>query len=124
MKHFNYAASGKKRKKSHIFEKELIKSVRDKTSGRAISAQHLEPAPFHTAHSINGLPGCSVTRLGLIHKDESGLISLAKSSPPGVLSVVGTRADLFAVPLGVRMRGGTSLEFLPGSGGGWTGLDG
>lgn len=80
------------------------------------------PVVFHT-YTISKLPGCGMTCLHLIYKEKSRLISLAKCSPPGVLFVVLTRAELFAVPLGVRMRG-SSLEFLPGSGGGWTGLDG
>lgn len=67
--------------------------------------------------------GGVVTRPHLIYEEWSRLIWLAKRSPPGLLFVVLTRAELFAVPLGVRMRG-SSLEFLPGSGGGWTGLDG
>lgn len=59
MKHFNYA--GQEKKKSHSFEKDLVKSVRDKTGGGAISAQRLEPVLFHTARSISGLPGRRVT---------------------------------------------------------------
>jgi len=46
-----------------------------------------------------------------------------KFSSPGPLCVALKKAELFAVPLGVGMRG-SSLEFLLGSGGGWTGLDG
>lgn len=71
----------------------------------------------------NMLLGCVVTRLYLIYEEWSRQIWLAKWSPPGLLCVVLMRAELFAVPLGVRMRG-SSLEFLPDSGGGWTGLDG
>lgn len=58
-----------------------------------------------TASTISRLPGWSITWLGLIYKDQWRLISLAKSSPPGELFVVLTRAELFAVPLGVRIRG-------------------
>lgn len=55
MKHFNYAA--RKKKHSHIFEKDLVKLVRDKTGGGAISARRPEPVLFHSAHSISGIQG-------------------------------------------------------------------
>lgn len=98
MTHFNYTA----KKNLHIFKKDLVKLGRDTATQYQRDALNLF---FHTANTISGLPGCGVTWLGLIYKEQWRLISLAKSSPPGVLFVVLTRAELFAVPLGVRIRG-------------------